>query len=205
LGIARPGGFPFTLNNAVDFLLKKEFDIHRAKGQTHPLMKTYDIDAVPFQHEKMDEWRNNFKGVRFLHKPTGFLVFGAVDDIWVDKKGQLMVVDFKATSINREVTLDDEWKKVYKRQMEIYQWLLRQNEFDVSDVGYFVYVNGKTDTAAFDGKLEFDVKILPYKGNDSWVENTLLEIRKTLDSDKIPSLAPDCDYCNYCRKTKEVE
>src|ERR1035437_984907 len=55
LGTDRPPGFPFSLNSAVDKLLKKEFDIHRANGEAHPLMKQYKIDAVPFNHEKMEE------------------------------------------------------------------------------------------------------------------------------------------------------
>jgi len=40
-----------------------------------------------------------------------------------------------------------------------------QNGFRVSATGYFVYCNGKTDRHAFDGKLEFDVVLLPYTGN----------------------------------------
>ena len=63
LGTARPPGFPFNLNSAVDALLKKEFDIHRAGKSTHPLLKHYKLDAVPFQHPKMDIWRENFKGI----------------------------------------------------------------------------------------------------------------------------------------------
>lgn len=46
LGTNRPPGFPFALNSAVDKLLKKEFDIHRAAKSRHPLMETYGIDAV---------------------------------------------------------------------------------------------------------------------------------------------------------------
>ena len=38
---------------------------------------------------------------------------------------------------------------VIKRQMEIYQWLLRKNGFKVSDTGYFVYANGITDARSF--------------------------------------------------------
>ena len=29
-----------------------------------------------------------------------------------------------------------------KRQMEVYQWLFRRENFPVSDLGYFLYVNG---------------------------------------------------------------
>ena len=85
-GISQPGGFPFTLNNAVDTLLKKEFDSYRTTNSPHPLMKTYQIDAIPFQHIKLDEWRHNFTGVQMLHQQTNLLIFGAIDDIWINNK-----------------------------------------------------------------------------------------------------------------------
>ena len=56
LGVGQPPGFPFALNSAVDTLLKKEFDIHRVQQTTHPLMKAYGLDMVPFEHEKINEW-----------------------------------------------------------------------------------------------------------------------------------------------------
>lgn len=197
LGVDRPPGYPFTLNAAVDKLLKKEFDIHRAAGTTHPLMAHYGVDAVPFDHESLDEWRENFKGVQHRHKPTNFIVTGAVDDVWENDKGEIFVVDYKATSKNGEVGIDAPWQDGYKRQMEVYQWLLRQNGFKVSDTGYFVYANGNTDKRAFDAKLEFDVQIIPYKGNDGWVEKTLKNIRVCLESDEIPETGKDCDWCAY--------
>lgn len=205
LGTGRPPGFPFTLNSAVDTLLKKEFDIHRAKSKAHPLMKAYELDLVPFDHEKMDEWRENFKGVQYLHEPTNLLITGAVDDIWVDKKGMLHVVDYKATSKNEEITkLDKDWQDGYKRQIEIYQWLLRQNGFKVSDSGYFVYCNGKTDVEAFDGKLEFDINIIEYKGDDSWIEKAIMDAHKCLMSNKIPKSGDECDYCAYREAVKGI-
>ncbi|MFA5355230.1 MAG: PD-(D/E)XK nuclease family protein [Candidatus Paceibacterota bacterium] len=197
-GIARPPGFPFSLNNAVDTLLKKEFDFHRANGTNHPLIEKYGIDARPALHKNLEQWRNTFTGVQYLHKPTNFLVFGAIDDLWQDSKGNYIVVDYKATSKNGEIKeLNEEWHKGYKRQMEIYQWLLRQNGCQVSDTGYFVYCNGKSDLNAFDAKLEFDITLIPYKGDDSWVEKTILDIHKCLNSDAIPEGNPDCDYCRY--------
>ena len=48
LGVEKPSMPGFPLNIAVDALLKKEFDIHRAKGVAHPLMTTYGVDAVPY-------------------------------------------------------------------------------------------------------------------------------------------------------------
>jgi hypothetical protein len=81
--------------------------------------------------------------------------------------------------------------------MEIYQWLLRQNLDQVSDTGYFVYCNGRTDLDKFDGKLEFDLTLIPYQGDDSWVESTLSEIHKCLNSNTIPEASKDCDFCLY--------
>ena len=204
LGVGQSPGFPFNLNSAVDKLLKKEFDIHRTKRMAHPLMKAYGLNAVPFSHEMMDEWRENFKGVQYLHEPTNFIITGAVDDLWQDENGEIIVADYKATSKDAEVNLDADWQGGYKRQMEIYQWLLRQNGLKVSDTGYFVYCNGKTDRVAFDGKLEFDINLLPYTGDDSWVEKTLQDIKKCLNGE-MPDPSPDCDYCNYRAAVDKAE
>ena len=204
LGIGQPPGYPFNLNTAVDTLLKKEFDVHRAKHKIHPLMKAYGLNAVPFSHEMMDEWRENFKGVQYLHEPTNFIITGAVDDLWQGENGEIIVADYKATSKTSQVTLDADWQDGYKRQMEIYQWLLRHNGLKVSNTGYFVYCNGKTDREAFDGKLEFDIDLLPYTGDDSWVEGTLSEIKECLDGE-IPKASAECDYCNYRKAVSEVD
>ena len=205
LGVGRPPGFPFNLNSAVDALLKKEFDIHRTKKTAHPLMKKYGVDAVPFDHEKIEEWRDSLRrGIQYLHEKTNLLLTGGVDDVWVNSKGELIIVDYKATSKNGEVSLDADWQIGYKRQMEIYQWLFRKNGFKVAETGYFVYCNGDTDKEAFDGKLEFDIKVIPYKGDDSWVENTLTDAKKCLMSPKIPKYSKECDYCGYIQAIREV-
>jgi len=198
LGTARPPGFPFNLNSAVDALLKKEFDIHRLAGSRHPLMGQYGIDAIPFAHKDMDVWRENFKGIAYIHEPTGFTVSGAVDDVWVNSQGELIVVDYKSTSKDAKIeALDQDWHAGYKRQMEVYQWLLRQNGFTVSDTGYFVYANASKDEKAFDAKLVFDVTLIPYTGNANWIEKTLVDIKKTLDADELPAVGKNCDYCTY--------
>ncbi|OGZ77287.1 MAG: hypothetical protein A2312_00920 [Candidatus Staskawiczbacteria bacterium RIFOXYB2_FULL_32_9] len=200
LGIARPPGFPFALNSAVDHLLKLEFDIHRANNTKHPLIEKYGVDAVPASHKDLNKWRHNFTGIQFLHKATNLLIFGAIDDLWQNSKGEYIIVDYKATSKDQQINeLNKDWQIGYKRQMEIYQWLLRQNGHDVSSIGYFVYCNGKTDKKAFDAKLEFDITLIPYTGNSDWVENTINEIYKCLNQNQIPEANLNCDYCNYIK------
>ncbi len=83
----------------------------------------------------------NFKGLQVFCEPTNFIITGAVDDVWINSHGELIVVDYKATSTQTEITLDKEYRQAYKNQMEIYQWLLRKKDFSVSNTSYFVYCN----------------------------------------------------------------
>lgn len=206
LGVAQPPGYPFSLNSAVDKLLKKEFDIHRTKSTIHPLMKAYGIDAVPLAHEKINEWRDSLRaGITFKIDRENVVITGGVDDVWVKPDGEFIIVDYKATSKDAEVTIDADWQIGYKRQMEIYQWLFRKNGFKVSSTGYFVYCNGNTDKEAFDGKLEFDIKVIPYTGDDSWVEKTILDAIECLKSKDLPASGDDCDYCKYRNAVKQYE
>lgn len=209
LKIKRPDGAPFSLNKAVDELLKKEFDAYRAKAEPHPLITDNQIKAIPYAHDKLDDWRETFVGVQYHHEVTNLLVFGAPDDIWVDEQDNLIVVDYKATAKDREVSISAGWQISYKRQMEVYQWLLRQNGFTVSDTGYFVYVNGRLDLDGFFGKLEFKTKVIPYTGNDSWIEQTLVAMKKCMDSDEMPPVGDHimggpCEHCTYARQRTEL-
>jgi len=206
LGVSQPPGYPFALNSAVDKLLKKEFDFYRGKQISHPLMEANGIKAIPFKHEKLDYWRDALRGgIEYLHTPTNLLLSGGIDDIWVSPDGQLFIVDYKSTSKEGEVSLDADWQVSYKRQMEIYQWLFRKNGFNVSSTGYFVYCNGLTDKDKFDARLDFDIKIIPYEGNDSWLEQTVLIMHKCLMGQSIPEHSAGCDYCVYHKALREIQ
>lgn len=206
LGVRRPSMPGFSLNNAVDKLLKKEFDIHRAKNCAHPLMKEYGIDAIPLTDEKLDEWRDALHGgLTCKVDGTNIIITGGIDDVWVKPNGEYIVVDYKATAKDGEVTLDDEWKDAYKRQVEVYQYLFRQMGKTVCNTAYFVYCNGKMNKDAFEGKLEFKIKLLPYEGNDSWVKEAIDQMCTCLNNSTLPLSNDECEYCAYvsCRKEKE--
>ena len=205
LGVGQPPGFPFNINSAVDELLKREFDQCRANQVAHPYMVEAAIDAVPAIHPELDNWRKNFVGVSHVHAESNFEVFGAIDDLWLGSDGQYIVVDYKATSKSGEVTLDADWQISYKRQMEIYQWLLRKNGLPVSERGWFVYCNGKRDADSFKNKVEFAVKLLPYDGSDDWVDNVLLDARDTLTNAHLPPSTEACDYCAYRKDASTFE
>jgi CRISPR/Cas system-associated exonuclease Cas4 (RecB family) len=208
LKIKQPSGPPFNINKAIDELFKKEFDTYRTKGEPHPMMVEYKVDAVPFAHDKLNDWRETFVGVQAPHEPTNLLVFGAVDDLWASPTGEIIVVDYKATAKDREVDIGAAWQISYKRQMEVYQWLLRQNGLQVSDTGYFVYANGRMDVDGFYNRIEFKTKIIPYTGNTDWVEPTLFKMKKCMDGDMPPIgvsiMGGPCEFCTYARQRTEL-
>jgi hypothetical protein len=212
LKIKRPSSPPFLINSAIDTLLKAEFDSYRVKGEQHPWQVEFKVDAKPFTHENLNRWRHTFTGVQHLHEPSNLLIFGGVDDVWETPKGELVVVDYKATAKEQEITdlgPKGTWHDQYRRQMEVYQWLLRGEGHKVSNTGYFVYANGMAKKDGFFNKVEFRTNIFPYTGSDKWVEPTLVKIKESLESDKMPAagtaaMGGDCEFCTYARTRTQL-
>lgn len=209
LGLRRPSMPGWPLNSAVDQLLKNEFDLLRKNGESHKLMQKYGIDAIPFNHPDLPIWRDDdyrYIGACVVHEKTNLKICGIIDDIWINEKNQeIFIVDYKATSTSKEISLEDEYKQAYKKQMEVYQWIFRQMGFKVSKTGYFLFANAGRNRPKFDGKLEFAVSIIPYEGDDSWVEPTLFQIEKCLESDKIAPRGEECEHCAYRKLIGEEE
>ena len=203
--IRRPPNYPYTLNSAVDSLLKNEFDYFREKQQPHPYIKKIGINAIPFQHKMLDQWRKNFIGVSCLHKETNFHLYGAVDDIWINlDTNELILVDYKSTSKQGDVNLDAEWQNSYKRQIEFYQYLLRKNGFLVSSTAYFIYCNGIKSNKKFNEKLNFKVTCIAYEGSDEWIDKTILNIHQLLSKSRVPVKKETCNYCVFFDNIKSL-
>ena len=124
-GLKDPGMPGWSLNIAVDELLKKEFDLLREQKKPHPIFRKHNLNLVPFQHEKMDHWRNSLTGgISYLDEDTNIEIHGGVDDIWYDlDKEELVVVDYKDqssnTKVETEVYLESVYHQGYKIQMDI--------------------------------------------------------------------------------------
>ena len=104
-GLKNLDTIPFTLNNAVDDLVKKEFDYHRKKQTPHPLMKKYKINAVPFQHNDIEKWQDSkSRGIQYEHPSLNLKLTGGIDDVWENKKtGKLIMADYKAQSNSNRI------------------------------------------------------------------------------------------------------
>ncbi len=199
---------PFTLNSAVDNLCKNEFDYFREKQEPHPLFLENNIDAVPFKHEDIDKWRNNFQGISYYDANTDVHFYGAVDDVWVKPDGELILSDVKSTSKNNfdweETWNKYEYPKAYRRQLEMYQWLFRKNGFKVSDTAYLVYYNGLKNEPMFNQTLKFELHLIKLDCNDNWVSKTISDAKTLMDHDIYPDGSFGCDTCRYLKKRWDV-
>ncbi|MFZ9651767.1 MAG: hypothetical protein EBR15_01840 [Gammaproteobacteria bacterium] len=192
---------PLTLAVATDALLKNEFDAIRSSGASHPIWERENLDVRAYAHPELDLWRSNFKGLRVTHAATGAVIFGAVDDIWQNRStGELHIVDYKSTSKQGTPDLEGGFGAGYKRQMEIYQWLFRHAGFAVSPIGYFLYVNGRKDGGFYEqgvGCMRFDTTVIPYEGDDGWVDGHVAAAVECHRSSVLPESNVECDVCRY--------
>ena len=202
-GLKDPSMPGWALNTAVDELLKKEFDHYRNTQKPHPFVLKNKLNFIPFQHEKIDYWRDALRGgIAFTDPDTNLEIHGGVDDIWFNPDNdELVVVDYKAQSKNETVEtepyLESQYHQNYKVQMDIYVYILRQMKFKVSDTAYFLVCNGLKTLDKFDATLHFDLTLVPYKTNDSWIKNKIIDMKKTLESKDVPELNKYCEKCLY--------
>ena len=205
LGIKGPKPFPYNLNSRIDTLLKNEHDLARTKKIKTKYLEEFNINAIPYTHAELDVWREPFKAARYHHKETNIVVAGSVDDLWenLDTK-KIHVTDFKSThteKFDKLKSFDAPYLIGYKRQAEIYSWILSKLGLDIDNTSYFFYVNAKPDQEIFKNNLEFEYAIIPYKTEDyNWVGNTIVEIKNFLETNKIPSSNQDCNLCKYMHK-----
>ena len=208
----RPIGMPgYPINSRVDALLKEEFDIYREKEEPHPIFKKNNLNFVPYKMdmEKLNNFRNNRKGVRAKSIKTNYIIYGAIDDLWLNKdSNEVIVVDYKATSNKYGVDYVNSkmaYHKSYLRQLDFYAYLLKLNKFKIFKTGYWFVCNAQyKDQKTFSGTLNFKIDLLSYDVNTDYIENTLVELEKCYNDNKIPPPSATCDTCRWQKETKKI-
>ena len=114
------------------------------------------------------------------------------------------IVDYKSThteNFERLKNFDAPYLIGYKRQAEIYAWILSKLGLDIHQTSYFLYVNATLEEETFNNKLDFEYALIPYEMRDfNWVEDTIIEIKNFLETNKIPAATNDCELCKYMHK-----
>lgn len=211
-GVRFPSIPGFNINEATDVLLKRDFDQYRELQAPHPYVAAQGLQyLVPFQHTDFNKWTNSLHFgadgyFNTVHEETTIKVGGGLDDVWRNlQTDELHVVDYKSTSTKKAgktISLDDPWKEAYKRQMDLYVWVLRRKGFQVSAVGYFLYCDGDRFTSEEflnerDARMVFKMSLLEYEVDTTWIEPVLVEIASLLRSDQLPLHSDACEFGHF--------
>jgi hypothetical protein len=201
--IKPPSGPSFTLNSAVDGLLKEEFNRCREIQAVHPSVAELGYSYVPYRDERISDWQNSRTGVQYLDPDSNLLLYGAIDDLWLEPTAQtLHVVDYKTTSRMEPVTElgDAEYQNAYRRQLEIYSLLISENGLEVSPTAFWFYATARKGADSFDMALKFDPTLIPYVCDVSWIRPTLTAMKEALETPDLPSPSISCELCAFVNK-----
>ena len=211
-GIKYPSIPGFNINEATDILLKRDFDQYRGGPKTHPFLDGMGMGhLVPFAHEDFELWTHSLHfgsegRMHTVHEESNIKFGGGLDDIWLNTKtNELHIVDYKSTSQKtdgKQITLDDQWKAAYKRQMDMYVWIMRRKGFEVSSTGYFLYCDGDRFSdykflRVDEAMMKFKMSLIPYEVNTDWIEPTLMQIKECLLSEGMPPHHADCEHGQF--------
>ena len=88
--------------------------------------------------------------------------------------------------------------------MDIYVYILRKMGFDVSNTTYFMVCNGIKTVDKFDAKINFDISLIDYDVDVSWIQPKIGEMKNVLDNENIPSQNPYCEHCAYLEEGSKL-
>ncbi len=188
-GIKRPEGIFPSLPSGMDRILKTHFDSFRDKGKLPPELQELNGEVKLFDNkELLEEWRNNKKGIKWTDG-KGNLFKGAVDNI-LKKSNKLIVLDYKT----RGFPLKEDTHEHYQNQLDIYNFLLRKNNFETEDYSYLLFYH--PDKVNGNGDVVFNTDLIKMKISIKNAEKIFKDALEVLKGD-IPECAEDCKYCEW--------
>ena len=192
LGIKRPPPYPYALNSAVDTLLKEEFDAYRAKNLQHPLLKESKINCRLFPNQELlNQWRNNFAGIRFFDQQLQATLFGAVDDVLEFDGGKLAPLDYKSTGSSAANVYDR-----FQLQLDTYTFLMEKNGYQTTRKGYLAfYIVDKSK--GFLDRLPFRKEVMEINTNPSDIYEIFKDAVACLRSPAPPPHSEDCQFSKW--------
>jgi len=206
-------GEDFALHNALDVLLKREFDKYRERGEKHPIMPE---GLRLLKHKKLNKWRTPWVkkdkkkgGIQFYNAWENWFVYGGVDDVWINKDKELVIVEYK--SLAQQVVNPDtiSYLDMHKKQIEFYAWLFKKNNYKVASIGYLLFCNATPTCVFSDWQIQCEPYLLSHEIDDSWVQPIIYEALECLWKNEIPLPGADCRLCKYCMqlvtKTRKTE
>lgn len=198
MGAKRPPPYPYALNSAVDTLLREEFDAYRRRNEAHPLLLENKIKAKLFQNQRLlDQWRDNFHGIKYYDSKLDATLFGAVDDILEFEGGKLAPLDYKSTGSKVANVYDR-----FQLQIDTYTFLLEKNGYKTNGKGYLAFYIVDKDKGFID-RLPFRKEIHEIEANPSDVYEIFKDAVFVLKGSTPPPHSKDCPFNKWLLTAKQ--
>jgi CRISPR/Cas system-associated exonuclease Cas4 (RecB family) len=201
-GVYKPNDEEFFRRfNLIDQLMKSYFDQYRKESYSEsarpPLLIEHGIDAIPYDHKDLAEWRDYKRGIGSIDRFNNIELNGVIDDIWINSQGQLIIVEYKTSQNKNPFRVDLR----HIQQVSFYTYLLKERCLNLCDTGYIVYLN---IIPALTGQdvLNFKCELQKVKIDYSWVNKKVRSIRDCLDQREIPAAGKSCALCKYFNNRK---
>ena len=159
-------------------------------GELPPELKDLSGYKLFDDEELLKVWRNNFKGIQY--EKGDYLFRGAVDNILV-KDDVLVVLDYKT----RGYPVKEDTHEHYIQQMEIYNYLLRKNNYKTKDYTYLLFYHPLK--VLENGCVDFHAELIKIKTDVKKAEAVFKRAIKILEGDA-PTPSEGCEYCAYRTK-----
>lgn len=176
------GGY---LGSKYDPFLKKIFDDYRKQNKKPKELEEFNFDLYK-NYEKLEIWRK--KGIEYLHPRHKIVYYGEIDDLLVKEEKYLIPFDFK-TTLSKEFQIYES----YKRQLEIYGYLLKKQGEEVLNLGAFYVI--KVDINENFEKIEERKLIVIENLNYDIYDEILENLKETYFSQKEPEPKENCPFC----------
>ena len=194
----RPSGIFPSLPSGMDRVLKNHFDKFMKKGKMPPEL----CDNKECKNLKLfdDEnlllvWRNNFKGIIWTDE-NGNILHGAVDNLLVNKKNEkLIILDYKT----RGFPLKEDTAEHYQLQLDIYNFLLKQNDYETENFAYLLFYVPKEVLET--GEVVFDAELVKMNVSAERGEKAFKDALKLLDG-PCPKKHEE-EICPWCELLNE--
>lgn len=170
-----------SLSSGMDKALKEHFDRFMERGELPPELRGQECanDGCKLfdDKEKLKIWRSNFKGIESLNKKSNILLHGAIDNILIKGK-KLIVLDYKT----RGFPLKEDTHEHYITQMDLYNFLLRENGHETEDYTYLLFYPPKEVTET--GEVIFNTDLIKIKTDPKRGEKVFKQAIKVLQGNE---------------------
>ncbi|MFA5856692.1 MAG: PD-(D/E)XK nuclease family protein [Candidatus Pacearchaeota archaeon] len=187
----RPDSIFPSLPSGMDSILKKHFDKFAEKGTLPPELRKEKacLDCRLYDDfSQLKIWRSNFKGVSYTDK-VGNILHGAIDNLLV-KGRKFIVLDYKT----RGFPLKDDTHHHYIDQMNLYNFLLRQNGHSTEDFSYLLFYHPKEVLET--GEVMFNTDLVKVKSSAEDGEKLWKNALKCLEG-PCPEKHGECEWCGF--------